>query len=213
MYLPSHFRSPNDEAALTLIQAYPLGTIVSIVQGKPFVTYAPFIITQREPAIVLTAHMAKANPHWRSIDTVETLVAFHGPHAYVSPRWYNDRTHNVPTWNYATVHCIGSVSIVPEPENDAVLQKLVATMESGVEDAWSMEELEPQYRQEEERGIVAFHVAVREMRAKFKLSQNRSADDRAGVVNGLLGSTNPQDRELAELMLRLNESTSGVTPS
>jgi transcriptional regulator len=45
-------------------------------------------------------------------------------------------------------------------------------------------------------------MTVRQVQAKDKLSQNRSAQDRAGVIAALRADDDPQARAVADLMAR-----------
>src|SRR5437868_7041638 len=105
MYIPAHFREDDPERLHSLIQEYSFGMLVTCEVGRPFASHLPFLLdTGRGPQGTLRAHLARANPQWQSFASgQEALVIFQGPHAYLSPSWYE--THpSVPTWNYAAVH-------------------------------------------------------------------------------------------------------------
>ncbi|MGZ3497052.1 MAG: FMN-binding negative transcriptional regulator [Vulcanimicrobiaceae bacterium] len=222
MYVPAHFRVKDPRAALTLIADYPFGTAISVVDGTPVVSHLPFTIVRREPEVVLAAHCARANPHWRHLEASDLLVIFQGIHGYISPRWYADRRRAVPTWNYASVHCTGTARIAAAHDADAILHALVQDMERGNEHRWSIHELEPEYKAAMKNGIVPFYVTVKAIDAQFKFSQNRNATDRAGVIEGLRGSHSEAGRFLAHAIeaacvdsanLWPGPSTNSIAPS
>ncbi|MNJ82250.1 hypothetical protein D3C77_815200 [compost metagenome] len=54
------------------------------------------------------------------------------------------------------------------------------------------------------RAIVGFALPIRRLEGKWKLGQNRSVADQAGVRKGLADSANPRDRELAARMTAID---------
>ena len=126
MYNPPRFQCHDEEAILNLIHTYPLATVIS----PTHISHLPLIVEKREGRLFLLGHLAKANPHWQNLQDVR--VIFHGPNAYISPRWY--AANDVPTWAYAVVHLTGQVRVF-EGHEDIVekLTKLSAQMDSGWE--------------------------------------------------------------------------------
>jgi transcriptional regulator len=131
----------------------------------------------------LYGHVARANPH-AGFFGAPALVVFSGPHAYVSPTWYSDRTTNVPTWNYAAVHCTG---VPREAGGDALahLGKMVERYEGGRTNGWKIDELKPAMQESLPRAIVAFRMEITRIEGKAKLSQNKPASERQRVIEGL----------------------------
>src|SRR5688500_3243148 len=135
MYVPEHFRESRIERLHALIREHSFGILVSTVDGAPFATHLPLLIdAERGPYGTLVGHMARANPHWRSFigayastATGDSLVVFSGPHAYVSPSWY-ETPIAVPTWNYAAVHVYGSPRVIDD--ETAVTQLLARTVDT-----------------------------------------------------------------------------------
>jgi transcriptional regulator len=192
MYVPSHF-AENDPATLaSFIDAHSFGTLVTTADGKPFASHVPFLYDAT--AGTLNCHLARANPQWRQIEAApDVLVIFAGPHGYVSPTWYVEA--GVPTWNYAVVHAVGTARVVDDPAATARhVEALAAKHEQGAA-PWV-----PSYDKRRLAGIVGIEVRVRAIEGKFKLSQNRSPADRAGVVARLAATGRDDDAALAALM-------------
>jgi transcriptional regulator len=129
--------------------------------------------------------MARANPHWSRAAAAESIAVFHGPHAYVSPSWYEKPEQAVPTWNYATLHAHGRLEVIEDPaEARALLDLLVERFEGGRANPWrfAMPERE---RDALVAAIVAFRLRVQRIELKLKLSQNRPVADRARVADAL----------------------------
>ena len=125
MYVPDHFRETNPERISALIERYPFGVLVTAPDGVPFVNHLPFLFDHgTEPKGRLLCHMARENPQWQHFTSgCEVLVAFQGPHAYVSPSWYS--SPGVPTWNYAVAHVRGKPILIEDEDSlEALVKRL-----------------------------------------------------------------------------------------
>ncbi|MDH5559056.1 MAG: FMN-binding negative transcriptional regulator [Alphaproteobacteria bacterium] len=179
MYVPKHFAGEDRAAMDAVIRDNPFGLLVGALDGSPYATHLPFLLDGDR----LLAHFARANPHWKSIDgKTEMLAVFSGPHAYVSPRWY-EAQQAVPTWNYAAVHVYGAPRVIDDPVAVRdLLDRLVGEYEG---DAWSLDGQEADFTDRMSRAIVAFEMPIDRIEGKFKLSQNRPAEDRKRVADEL----------------------------
>lgn len=203
LYAPPAF-AVDARRALTLIQAYPFAALLSFTAAEPAcVTHLPLLWRDDGSELgVLEGHLARANPHAELILAgAASLAIFNGPHAYVSPSWYADPQAAVPTWNYTVVHAQGTpVAVIDESEALTMLETLTAHFESGVGSAWRRQRDEALLRLV--GSILAFRLPIRQLQPKFKLSQNRSADDQARVAAGLAAAVDAQSKETARWMRR-----------
>jgi transcriptional regulator len=203
MYLPASFSLDDEVTIEAFIGQYDFATVVTASSSGPIVTHAP-LIARRGPegGLVLVGHVARANDHWRAMDGASPAVAiFHGPHGYVSPTWYASGPA-VPTWNYAVVHAHGKPRAADDDSfTEAAVSELVAKYEVGP-DAWRIDDLPTDFRDDLMAAIVGFEMPVERLEAKFKLSQNRSDDDRAGAIAGLQRRSSGEASALADLMRR-----------
>jgi transcriptional regulator len=199
MYTPSAFRADDRTALYNLIERHGFGTLVTVLDGAPFATHLPLLL-DRERGLLL-GHVARANPHWRALDgAAESLAIFQGPHGYVSPSWYVTGPA-VPTWNYAAVHVYGAPRLLDDEARLLdLLRRLVDQYESGRPRPWTMD-LPADYLKKMLHGIVGFEMPIGRVEGKFKLNQNRPAEDRRGVI-GQLAEGGPEERALAEFMAR-----------
>jgi len=201
MYLPKSFQIEDLAELHGFMRAYNFASLVTQHQGSPFASHLPFLLDAgRGPRGTLLAHMARANPQWRDFDaTSESLVIFQGPHAYISPSWYE--THpSVPTWNYAVVHAYGVPRIVEDHATlHHMLEVLVDTHEAAFARPWRMD-LPHDYLDKMMRAVVGFEIEITRLEGKLKLSQNRSEHDQHLVSEALGQSEHPLDRDVAELM-------------
>src|SRR3954454_25103679 len=210
MYIPTAFAETRPEVLHDFIRRHSFGLLVSHDDGDFAATHLPFLFDAgRGPHGVLRGHMARANPHWRSLRPDRPgLVVFQGPHAYVSPRWYRPGVPAVPTWNYAVVHVHGRPRVL---DDDAELRRLLADTVGAYEvpadqagtggpAPWSMDGQADDFLTKMAAQVVGFEVAVERIEGKFKLSQNRRAADRRGVIVGLGGGDDADGLAVARLM-------------
>jgi transcriptional regulator len=186
LYIPAHFSTHDRAAVARLVHDHPFATLVTPGAPEPHVTHLPLLhVADCEPHGTLLGHFARANPHWQDAAAAESIAIFHGPHAYVSPSWYAEPAGAVPTWNYAVVHAHGTLQLAQDPaETRAVLDLLIHRYESGRPAPWQLG-LDPDRLRAMVDAIVGFRLKVRRIEAKFKMSQNRSPDDRARVAVAL----------------------------
>jgi transcriptional regulator len=184
VYIPEHFRNDDRNTAIAFMRANPFAILVSNSGEAPFGTHVPVIIRETGGDLTIRGHVAKANPHWRYLQTNPTcLMIFHGPHAYISPSNY-ETSENVPTWNYGAIHIYGTARTFAEPDQLLnMLHDLIPTFESAYGQQWST--LSEAYRQRMLTHIVGFEIAVTKIESKFKLSQNRSRKEQQQIIDSL----------------------------
>lgn len=186
VYVPAHFAADDRAVIARLVHDHPFATLVTPASPEPLVTHLPLLrVADCEPHGTLLGHFARANPHVAGAGGAESIAIFHGPHAYVSPSWYAEPAAAVPTWNYAVVHAHGTLELAREPgETRAILDALIQRFESGRAKPWQPG-LERARFDAMVAAIVGFRMKIRRLDAKFKLSQNRSDEDRRRVARAL----------------------------
>jgi transcriptional regulator len=184
MYTPKHFALDDLAAQHAVIEACDFGVVVSSGPDGLFATHIPLLLAPDEGQFgALYGHVAKANPHGKLFGGAEVLVIFNGPHGYVSPTWWSDRSMNVPTWNYVAVHAYGVPEVV---ENAAeVLERVTRKYEADRPNGWSMSELKDNLREKLPQQVVAFRLPIARIEAKAKLSQNKPRAERERVIEEL----------------------------
>ena len=200
MYIPSAFRQADSRELFDLIEHNSFGLLVSHVEGQLFATHLPLLLDRQIGASGrLRGHMARANPQWRELDGQEVLVVFSGPHAYISPSWYEARDV-VPTWNYTAVHAYGRVQI---EDDESVVAQIVADYvtryESRMPTPWTFDPQGAFFRKLLQ-AIVGFTVDVTRIEGKWKLGQNQPPQRRANVVRHLGEIATENAAEIAQLM-------------
>ncbi|WP_406694433.1 FMN-binding negative transcriptional regulator [Singulisphaera sp. Ch08] len=146
----------------------------------------------------LIGHMARANPQWRQV-VGEALAVFSGPHAYISPSWY-EAERMVPTWNYVAVHAYGTFQVIQEREGLLeILRKSVQTYEGSRESPWNFDET-GSHIDAMLKAIVGFRIEIRKLEGKWKLSQNHPEERRVRVVRALSEQSDENSKAIAALM-------------
>jgi transcriptional regulator len=191
MYQPPHFREDRLEVQHALIRAQSLGLLITAGSGGLQANHVPFLIDAgRSEHGTLRVHLARANPQLHELAAVtECLVVFQGPQQYISPSLYpTKREHGkvVPTWNYITVHAWGRPHLI----DDATwlrrqVDDLTAHKEGSRSAPWYVSDAPEPYVAAQLKGIVGIEIPIARIEGKWKVSQNRPANDRAGVVAGL----------------------------
>jgi transcriptional regulator len=206
MYLPTHFQEDRLEVLHGLMRAHPLATLVTggaLGFDHLYADHLPLsLITPpvRDELGVLRAHVARANPLWQKVaqspaGVADVLAIFHGPEAYVTPSWYPSKVETgkvVPTWNYAVVHAHGQARVIDDPTwMRAQMHALTHQQEQARPAPWQMLDAPSEYIERMVSAVVGIEIVITRITGKFKLSQNQTEPNRAGVIQGLEAPTAP----------------------
>ena len=196
MYVPRSATVEEVPEVLRFVRAHSFGILVS-GGPRPLATHVPLDLVEDGERRTLIGHVARANRHWRDLGSnPEVLAIFSGPHAYVSPRWFE--SPDVPTWNYTAAHLYGRLRLVTERQE---LLQLVEQQVALREDAagYSVHRLPPDVLGANLRGIVGFTIEVERVEASFKLGRAWDPVTYANVVRELEAGT-ADDQALAAWM-------------
>lgn len=200
MYLPEAFRARDLRALDRLAAHNAFGTLVSQIGGAPYASHLPVLYRRAGEQVTLRGHWARANPQWRDIAGQRVLFVFHGPHAYISPRWYVEPRDNVPTWNYAVAHVYGRMRIFDEAaELERLVTALAEQYEAGAEAPWRFEDTGEAGRARL-KAIVGFELVAEEIQVKLKLNQNHRSENARGAIEGLRAESSAGSEEVASWM-------------
>ena len=212
MYTPSHFENRDLAAAHAMMRRHPFALLATPHAGQLHLTHLPFHLDAARGARgTLEAHLAKANPHCAALrEGAPSTVVFKGPDGYISPRWYADPAKNVPTWNYVAIHVHGVPQPCTEPRRLLeMIGRLTDEHEAYIERPWSLGEAQA-HAERLVPHILGFELPIEGIEAKFKLSQNRSDGDRAGVLKELAKSRDSAMQEMLALMRDLYREDGSV---
>ena len=197
------FRSDDREAAFDFIAAHPFAMTAVNGENGPVSAMVPLVVNAQRTHLL--GHVARANPFWRAAQAQSAAIAiFRGADGYVSPRYYPSKKEHgrvVSTWNYMAVELRGKITVETKP--DAMLPYITALtdkMESHRDLPWKVSDAPSDYTAKLSRAIVGFRLEIDDITFVRKLSQNKSAEDRQGVIEGLGISDKYQERLLAKEM-------------
>jgi transcriptional regulator len=190
MYVPTQFAVDSQADMLALVAAHPLGALVRIGTDGLEADHIPFELVQPSgiaPHGVLRAHVARANPIWRA-DGAPVLVLFQGTSSYVSPLLYDIEAAKgrvVPTWNYQVVHAHGRLHAIEDPAWILAQMERLTRRHEDAREGWKVEDAPREFIDKVVRTTVGIEIVIDRLEAKFKMSQNRSPEDRARVLQAI----------------------------
>ncbi len=207
MYVPAHFREDDIGKLQQYIRDYGFGLLVIADDAGIEANHVPFQLVadpEGSPG-KLRCHLARNNPAWKRLqEGARVLVVFQGPHAYISPSWYETKAETgrvVPTWNYLAVHAEGSARIIEDSTwLQQHLNQLTDQHESGTSDPWSVDDAPSEYTDRLITAIVGVEITIETLTGKLKASQNQPERNRAGVKAGLEAGDRAHSREMAGLI-------------
>src|SRR5579885_502077 len=185
MYVPDQFAETDVAALHEAIRRIALGALITLGPRGMVASHVPMLVDPRPaPFGTLLGHVARANPQWQEASReTEALAIFLGPNAYVSPSLYATKRETgkvVPTWNYVAVHAYGPVRFFDDPGRlREIVTRLTARHEAGRPSPWAVSDAPADFIQTQLRAIVGFELSIVRLEGKWKMSQNRPAQDRA----------------------------------
>ena len=209
MYIPAAFIESNLVKLQDFIEQNSFGLLVSQVDGRPFASHLPFLLERETGANgALVGHMARANLQWKDADGQIGLAIFSGPHAYVSPSWY-EAEQVVPTWNYVSVHIYGKLQVI----NDAaavrtIVERTVGYYEQGMAQPWTFDG-STAFAARMLSQIVGFRLEMERLEGKWKLNQNHPVERRQKVIQVLERADDENSRAIAAMMRETLPSEAG----
>jgi transcriptional regulator len=191
VHIPKHFDQSEVPAIQELILRNPLGALVTAGPRGISATHIPFELSPISgPYGSLLGHVARENPVWSEVpESSDVLVIFQGPNAYISPSWYPSKKKHgkvVPTWNYVVAHAYGRMRAkIDRSWVRSHIERLTAREEMGFSHPWSVDDAPAEFAEKLLAAVVGIEIEITRFEAKWKVSQNRPQEDRAGVAEGL----------------------------
>lgn len=197
MYIPPAFIESDVVKLHDFIEQNSFALLVSQVDGLPFASHLPFLLDRSRGC--LSGHMARANPQWKTLAEQTALVVFSGPHAYISPTWY-EAEQVVPTWNYTAVHVYGKAQTIEEPGALLdIVQKTIGVYERVLPNPWTLD-APTVFVERLMTQIVGFRVMIEKMEGKWKLNQNHPVERREKVIRALQNRGDENSLVMADLV-------------
>ena len=205
MFIPRKFKQENIEDLVELMRQYSFATLITQSDVGIEATHLPMIVVKKLDKFYLKAHIAKANPLWRSVaNASDVLVTFNGPNCYISPNHYPTKKETgkaVPTWNYVVVHVKGEIAFIHDSEwIYNAIDTLTTIHESGQSQPWSISDAPEEYIQKMLPAIVGIEIEVASITGQWKLSQNQPEVNQHAVVETLSDSSDSSSREISSMI-------------
>ena len=206
MYQPPHFREDRRDVLIDVMHRNSFASLATVQNDRPVIDHLPLVM---HPEIgvhgVIRGHIAKANPIVANVTASgRAVAAFQGPQAYVSPAWYASKAEHgkvVPTWNYIVVQAAGTLTLHDDPGwLRAQVTHLTDKHEASRPAAWQVTDAPDEFIERQLRGIVGIELKIESLEGKWKLSQNRSQDDRRGVQSGLASGSSEDSIAMSALI-------------
>lgn len=204
MYVPKHFEQNDPEVLRRVIEDYPLAALIANPASGLCANHIPLrLVKAASGESFLQGHIAKSNDLW-SQKVTEALAVFQGADTYISPSFYPTKKEHgkvVPTWNYVAVHVSGQIRFIDNLSwKMSFLESLTDEHESGQDEPWAISDAPATYTERMMEHIVGLEISVDRMLGKWKLSQNRSEQDKKGVLDGLAKTSDAKAIEMASVM-------------
>ncbi|RYE56951.1 MAG: FMN-binding negative transcriptional regulator [Sphingobacteriales bacterium] len=191
MYIPKHFEESNNDVLHEFIRCNPFAVLVTTLESGLNADHLPvYLNTENKERICVQGHIATSNPLWKNITNAqESLLIFQASNSYISPGWFPSKEIDgrvVPTWNYTAVHVKGNIEFIHEPFwKMTLLENLTTRHEEKFKQPWLVSHAPTEFIEKLLPAVVGFEIVVKEIFGKFKLSQNQSQENRAGIIQGL----------------------------
>jgi transcriptional regulator len=190
MYIPRANKEDRIPVLHKLMAEQPFASLVTMGTSGLFASHIPMVLEPNGAMGLLKGHLSRANTQWRDYTpSVEALAIFFGPQHYITPTWYPEKQETgkvVPTWNYVVVHAYGHLKVIEDSEwLMSHLEKLTSIHEADSPIPWKISDAPADYIASQRKGIVGLEMEIERLEGKWKVSQNRSVQDRSGVAHGL----------------------------
>ena len=199
MYTPDPYKNADGKALFDFISKNMFGILVLYDGDKPIATHIPMMLHEKNGAFVLIGHISKENEQGNLFHNSPTALAiFNGPNTYVSSSWY--KQEDVSTWNYIAVHVYGKIKPVTDMGVYEHLIQLTDSMEAHSEHPKYFKHINPRVLRDNITGVSCFEITIESIQSSFKLSQDETAEDHAGIIRELEKRGDASSKAVAEEM-------------
>jgi transcriptional regulator len=206
MYVTPVFKEEDLPVLHDAIRQSGLATLVTLGADGMEASHVPMLLDpEPAPFGTLHGHIARSNPQWqRAAADGHALAIFLGPDAYITPSWYATKQETgkvVPTWNYVAIHVYGPVRFFDDANRLlAHVTKLTKRHEARRAAPWAVTDAPEDYIGGQLKRFMGFEIPIARIEGKWKMSQNRPAQDRVGVVEGLVREGGPAEAVVAKIV-------------
>ena len=199
MYDIGHFKSEEKKDLLAFMRAHSFATVIGTNEQIPVATHLPLHIVEENNDLIFSGHLMRNTNHYLAFENnKQVLVIFQSEHAYIHSSWYGNPAQ-ASTVNYMAVHATGNISFGNEAETLAAI-KNITDAHLGETGPGSFNNIPESYITQHAKAIVSFTIKVTTLQHVFKLSQNKSLQDRANIITALENRGGTGDQFIAAQM-------------
>jgi len=200
MYKLPYFTADNQEEVLEFMHKNTFVTLIGFDGDFPVATQIPVKTILDGTSIKLIGHIMTKTDHYQAFaKNPNVLGVFTGAHAYVSASVYEEPA-SASTWNYKTVQAKGTIKLLNSEETYNVIKDLTDKYENPESSPAAFNKMSDEYIRKHLRAITGFEILVTNIDHVFKMSQNHSAHNKAGIVEYLEKSEDVSAQEVAKEM-------------
>ena len=197
MYNISYFTEPDRELIIAFMKDYSFAMVTGIGENYPVATQLPLEIEEKDGRVFLKGHLMRKTDHHLAFEkNNNVLVLFTGPHCYVSAGWYNN-PNTASTWNYMTVHARGKIIFTGEKGTYEAV-KSVTNKYEGTETKAAFNNMPQEYVKPLLKAIVGFCIEIETIENVFKLSQNKTREEKENIIKHLINRNEKDDMMIAK---------------
>ena len=197
MYKIPYFTEPDKEQIIAFMKENSFAMVTGIGENYPVATQLPLEIEEKDGKLFLKGHLMKKTDHHLAFEkNNNVLVLFTGPHCYVSASWYNN-PKSASTWNYMTVHARGKI-IFTDEDGTYEAVKSVTNKYEGTETKAAFNNMPKEYIKPLLKAIVGFCIEVETVENVFKLSQNKTIEEKQNIIDHLTKRNEKDDLMIAK---------------
>jgi transcriptional regulator len=202
-----YYELTDEDEVKRLIRENPWATLVSSSATGLVASHYPILLEEEREELSIVTHVGRPDEKVHELGEHELLVIVQGPHGYISSSWYGDHIE-VPTWNFITAHLSGVPELLEPEENFEVLTRLVDHFERHVANPRRLDatpEIAADARRDS-RGTIGLRLVPTRIIAKRKMSQNKSPEIIATVLDELEGDGPYASESLAREMRLVHDA-------
>lgn len=199
MYKIPYFTEKDAREVVDFMKAHSFAMVTGMGTDSPVATQLPLEIEENDGKIFLKGHLMRKTDHHLAFEkNNNALVLFTGPHCYVSAAWYNN-PNTASTWNYMTVHARGKISFMDDDGTYEAV-KAVTNKYEGTATKAAFNNMPSEYIKPLIKAIVGFSIEVETIENVFKLSQNKTPEEKENIINHLIKRNEKDDLLIAQQM-------------
>jgi transcriptional regulator len=184
MYKLPYYTIDDRNTLINFCKEIPFALVTGIGMEFPVASQLPLDIVEENNSLFLSGHLMRKTDHHLAFEKNENvLVVFNSQHAYIDANWYTEPAQG-STVNYISVHAKGKIKFTDESGTYAAVKK-ITEKHIDSNSAAGFKNISNDYINTMLKAIVGFTITIEDLQGVFKLSQNKSLEDRKNIIEQL----------------------------